>query len=409
MAGHFDLLIKGGHVLDPGEGLDGPLDIAIADGRIAALEPDIPPERARRTIQVRGANRRVVPGLIDLHTHTAFGATTPGVGLDCCEPDQVGVRSGVTTLVDTGSVGVTNIGVFGTHLQPRSRTRVLCYVNVGSFALTTARAADVLSLDEVNRDWIGRCIEASPGLISGIKLRVTGPFVLEQGEALISLSKSIAVEHHLPFMAHIGNRMADRARGEQLTRFLLGQQTEGDIITHLCTPHPGGILDRAGKPLDEFVEARSRGVVMDAALGRHNFSFDVARAQADLGIHPDTISTDITPGGYGEIVFSLLECMAKFMALGYSLSDVVRMTTTTPARALGLAEQVGGIAVGREADLTIIDVVSGRWRFTDTLGHEHFGEHALVPVQTLRAGVLIPPNWGPHPWGWLPEAAPHTP
>jgi len=144
---------------------------------------------------------------------------------------------------------------------------------------------------------------------------------------------------------------------------------------------------------------------MDAALGRHNFSFKTARAQAEAGIHPDTISTDITPGGYGEIVFSLLECMAKFMALGYSLSDVVRMTTINPARALGLADQIGAIGVGRMADLSIIDIVSGKWRFTDTLEDERVGEHALVPVHTLRAGELIAPNWGPHTWGWLPEAA----
>jgi len=401
----FDLLLKGGHVLDPGEGLDGPLDIGIAAGRIAALQPDIPATEAQRTLQLTRANRRVVPGLIDLHTHTAFGATTPGVGLDCCEPDSVGVYSGVTTLVDTGSVGVTNIGAFETHIRPRSKTRVLCYVNAGSFALTTPRAADVLSLGEVQRDWIARCIEASPGLISGIKLRVTGPFVLDHGEELISLSKSIAAEHGLPFMAHIGNRRATPEQGEALTRFLLNHQTGGDIITHLCTPHPGGILDTHRQPLPEFVDARARGVVMDSALGRHNFSFKVARAQADLGIHPDTISTDITPGGYGEIVFSLLECMAKFMALGYSLTDVVQMTTVNPARALGLDAEIGAIAVGRVADLSIVDVVPGRWRFTDTVDDECLGEHALVPVQTLRAGDLIAPNWGPHPTGWLPDAA----
>ena len=196
----WDLLIKGGHVLDPGQGLDGRLDIAISGGRIAALEASIPADQARQVFDIRGPNRYVVPGLIDLHTHTAYGATTPGVGLDCCPPDQVGVHQGVTTVVDTGSVGVTNIGVFGAHIQPRSKTRVICYVNVGSLALTTPRPADVMSLDEVDRAAIARCIEANPGLISGFKLRVTGPFVLEHGEALIRLSKDIAREHNLPFM-----------------------------------------------------------------------------------------------------------------------------------------------------------------------------------------------------------------
>ena len=317
---------------------------------------------------------------------------------------QVGVYSGVTTLVDTGSVGVTNIGVFGTHIQPRSKTRVLCYVNVGSFALTTARAADVLSLDEVERDWIARCIAASPGLISGVKLRVTGPFVLEHGEELIALSKSIAAEHQLPFMAHIGNRRAEREQGEQLTRFLLEQQTQATSSRTCARRTRAASSTRTASRWPNSSRRGARGVVMDSALGRHNFSFKVARAQADLGIQPDTISTDITPGGYGEIVFSLLECMAKFMALGYSLADVVRMTTVNPARALGLADQIGAIAVGRVADLSIIDVVPGRWRFTDTVEDECFGEYALVPVHTLRGGEMIAPNWGPHRRAGCPEA-----
>jgi dihydroorotase len=126
---------------------------------------------------------------------------------------------------------------------------------------------------------------------------------------------------------------------------------------------------------------------------------------ADLGILPDTISTDITPGGYGEIVYSLMECMAKFLAIGYSLADAVRMTTTNAARALGLTEQLGAIVVGREADLTIFDLVAGRWRFIDTVGQEFNGEYAIVPVHTIRGGELIAPGWGPHPWGWLPEQA----
>ena len=133
-----------------------------------------------------------------------------------------------------------------------------------------------------------------------------------------------------------------------------------DSIARCIAASPG--------PLPEFVAASRTGVIMDSALGRHNFSHQVARRQADLGIHPDTISTDITPGGYGEIVYSLLECMAKFMALGYSLADVVRMTTSNAAQPFS-------------------------------------GEQILVPVHTVRAGELIAPNWGPHPSGWLPESA----
>ncbi len=399
----YDLLIKAGHVLDPGQSIDGPLDIAITAGRIAALGPNIAAGEARQTIEVRGPNRHVVPGLIDLHTHVAYGATTAGVGLDCSDPDVVGVKSGVTTVVDTGSVGVTNIGVFQTHIRPKAKTRIICYLNVGSYALTTQRPADVMSLDEVDRNAIARCIESNPGLVSGIKLRVTGPFVLEQGEQLIRLSKEIAQEHHVPFMAHVGNRRANQEQGLALTRFLLKTFEAGDILTHLCTPHAGGVMAEAHKPLPELQEARAGGVVLDPALGRHNFGYEIAKAQADLGLYPDTISSDMTPGGYGEIVYSLMECMAKFMSIGYSLSDVVRMTTLNPAKALGMDDQLGAIAVGREADITIMDVASGNWRFTDTTEYVFKGADAIIPVMTLRAGELISPDWGPHPWGWLPE------
>src|SRR5579884_2285296 len=119
----YDLLIKGGHVLDPGQGLDAPMDIGISQGRIAAIQPSIPANEARRVVQVQGNNRYVVPGLIDLHTHVAHGATTAGVGMLCVDPDVGGVGSGVTTVVDAGSVGIANVGVFGTHILPRTKTR----------------------------------------------------------------------------------------------------------------------------------------------------------------------------------------------------------------------------------------------------------------------------------------------
>src|SRR5947207_3091615 len=117
----FDIVIKGGHVLDPGQGLDGPMDIGIAGGRITAIESDIAAGEAARTVDVRGANRYVLPGLIDLHTHVAYGATTAGVGMACVDPDIGGVRSGVTTVLDAGSVGIANVGVFSAHLLPRAR------------------------------------------------------------------------------------------------------------------------------------------------------------------------------------------------------------------------------------------------------------------------------------------------
>jgi dihydroorotase len=404
----YDLLVKGGHVLDPGQGLDGQLDIAVTDGKIAALQADIPASEARRVVEVKGDSRYVVAGLLDIHTHVAFGGTTAGVGMGCVDPDVAGVGSGVTTVLDAGSVGIANVGVFGAHLIPSAKTRVVCFVNVGTFAHTTPSPNDVNRMEDIDRKAIASCVQANPGLISGFKLRMVGPVVQERGEDVVKLAKEVAVEHGLPLMVHIGDgRHPDRTRASDLTRFLLKTLTAGDILTHLCTPNPGGVMnarEAAQSVVPEVEEARANGVVIDSALGRGNFGIEVARRQTELGVRPDTTSSDLTGGGRSRGV-GLLDSMAKFMSLGYTLSDVVRMTTINAARGIGLGDTAGAIAVGREADLSIFDVVDGKWKFTDTLNQPFTGDKALVPVQTLRAGELFSPDWGPYPWGWLPEEA----
>jgi dihydroorotase len=404
----YDLLIKGGHVLDPGTGLDGRMDIAVSNGTIAAIDPDISAKDAARVVEVRGDNRYVVPGLIDLHTHVGYGATTAGVGMGCVDPDVGGVGSGVTTVLDAGSVGIANVGVFGTHIVPHAKTRVICYVNVGTFAHTTPAAADVMHMEDIDRKAIASCVQANPGMIGGFKLRLVGPVVAERGEDVVRLSKEIATEHGLPLMVHIGDgRHPDRSRAGDLTRFLLKTLTAGDILTHLCTPNPGGVMnaqEAAQSVVPEVEEARANGVVIDSALGRGNFGIDVARRQAELGVRPDTTSSDLTAGGR-RLGVGLLDSMAKFMSVGYSLSDVVRMTTVNAARGLGLGSQLGALAVGREADISIFEVVDGNWKFTDTLNQPFTGSKALVPVHTIRHGELFSPEWGPYPWGWLPEQA----
>src|SRR6185312_9859473 len=175
-----------------------------------------------RVVAVRGTQRYVTPGLIDIHTHVAYGATTAGVGMGCVDPDVGGVGSGVTTVLDAGSVGIANVGVFGAHIVPHSSTRVICFVNVGTYAHTTPSAADVNSMAEIDRKAIASCIEANPGLIGGFKLRLVGPVVQERGEDVVRLSKEIADEHGLPLMVHIGDgRAPDKQRASELTRLML--------------------------------------------------------------------------------------------------------------------------------------------------------------------------------------------
>ena len=403
----YDLLVKGGHVLDPGQGLDGVLDIGIAAGTISEIGADLPAADAAAVIEVSGPGRHVVPGLVDMHAHVAHGATTEGVGMGCCDPDAIGVHSGVTTVVDCGSVGVANIGVFPAHILPKARTRVVTYVNAGSFAHTMPNPADVNRIEDIDLAALGKCAEHNPGLIAGVKLRLVGPIMGEIGEDIIRAAKQAARDQHVPLMVHIGDFTAKTepavSRAAELTRFLLRTMEPGDILTHLCTPNAGRVLDSAGQPFPEVAEARANGVILDSALGRGNFGYQVASRQAQLGLHPDTISSDLT--ALGQTFHSLLECMAKFMAIGYSLSDVVRATTARPAQVLGLQDQVGAIAVGRDADLTILDLVEGDFTFTDTTGQLFRGGYGLVPVHTLRAGESYSPGWGTHPWGWLPASA----
>lgn len=403
----YDLLVKGGHVLDPGQGLDGTLDIAISGGKIARIAPDIPAGDAARVLEIRGAGRHVVPGLIDLHTHVADGAITEGVGMGMCDPDAIGVHSGVTTVVDCGSVGVANLGVFPAHILPRARTRVITMVNAGSHAHTMPGLADVGALGDINSDALQKAAERNPGLIAGVKLRIVGPAFQAIGEDIIVTAKAAARDLGVPLMVHIGDFSArdeaSAARRGELTRFLLKTFEPGDILTHLCTPNAGRVLDADGNPYPEVGEARANGVVLDSALGRGNFGIEVARRQADLGLYPDTISSDLT--AMGQTFHSLLECMAKFMSVGYPLADVIRATTSSAASALGLAGEIGAIAVGRDADLSIIDVVTGDFTFTDTTGQAFSGGYGLVPVRTLRAGEEFSPGWGTHPWGWLPATA----
>lgn len=405
----YELILRNCQILDPGQGIDRRADIAISDGLIAEIEDSLASASASQVLDLGREGRFVVPGLIDIHAHVARGGTTPGVGMGCCDADEIGVRAGVTTVADAGSVGIANVGVFPAHILPAVKTRVLCYLNVGTFAHSTKNPADVRSLDDIDAESIASCMASNPGLVSGMKLRLVGPFVAQAGEKVVAAAKEAARQASVPLMVHIGDLFASddpetERRMREVTEYLLGELDAGDILTHLCTPSVGGV-GRSGGQLDPAIRAaRERGVVLDSALGMGNFGYEVAREQYDRGLLPDTISTDLTLGG--QSFHSLTECMAKFMAIGYSLADVVQMTTANAAAAVRLADSAGALTVGREADITILDVSDGDFQFTDTRKEVFSGHHGIVPVQTIRAGELIAPRWGPHPWGWLPEAAP---
>ena len=389
----YDLLLKGGEVIDPSQDVRGRLDVAVTDGAISHLAPDLDPAQASKSVDVTG--KLVVPGLIDLHCHIYEGVAQNGVN-----PDLAGVASGVTTLVDAGSAGCYTFGGFPRHVVPKANTRIFCMLHAGRTGL--AYQPEISGRDDIDVEETVRVINANRPLIQGVKLRAIGPAVPTLGIEMVQLAKRAAEEAGVRLMVHIGD--TGISDGPTLTKELLPLLRQGDILTHLFSPNPGRILDADGKVLPELMEAQQRGVHLDTAYGRFNFSFDVARRALDQGVKPLSISTDLTVPGRRNTVYSLTEMLSRFLALGFELDEVVRMATANPARALGMDDALGSLAVGREADISVLDSVTGDWVFRDTAGATLNGDKALVPVVTIKGGQVYSPDWGPRPWGWLPDA-----
>ena len=393
-----DLLLKGGEVIDPSQDIRAKLDVAVTDGVISAVAPDLDPSGAVRVINVDG--NIVIPGMIDLHTHVYEGVNQNGIN-----PDLAGIRSGVTTVLDAGSAGCYTFGGFPNYVVPNAKTNIFCMLHISRVGL--AYQPDTSRREDIDLEETVSVIKANRPLIQGVKIRAVGPGVPSMGVEMVRLAKQAATEGGVRLMVHIGDRSIAGGDGTEptITRQLLPLLDKGDIITHLFSGNPGRIIDSDGKVIREIIEAQNRGVFLDTAHGRQNFSFDVAKAALDQGVQPRSISTDMTPPGRMNTVHSMTEMLARFMALGFSLEDVIRMTTANPAQALGMEDTLGSLAVGRPADISVLKEETGDWLFHDTEGNTLHGDKALVPVVTVKDGEPYSPDWGPRPWGWLPDSA----
>lgn len=393
-----DLLLKGGEVIDPSQDIRAKLDVAVTDGVISAVAPDIDPSGASRVINADG--NIVIPGMIDLHTHVYEGVNQNGIN-----PDLAGVRSGVTTVLDAGSAGCYTFGGFPSYVVPRAKTNIFCMLHISRVGLSYQ--PDTSRREDIDLEETVSVIKANKPLIQGVKIRAVGPGVPRMGVEMVRLAKQAATEGGVRLMVHIGDRSIADGDGTEptITRQLLPLLDSGDIITHLFSGNPGRIIDGDGKVIPEILEAQAHGVFLDTAHGRQNFSFDVAKAALDQGVQPRSISTDMTPPGRMNTVHSMTEMLARFMALGFSLEEVIRMTTTNPARALGMEDTLGSLAIGRPADISVLKEETGDWLFHDTEGNTLRGDKALVPIVTVKDGEPYSPDWGPRPWGWLPDSA----
>jgi len=375
----YDLLIKGGRVIDPARNIDNKLDVAISGGKIAKVSRDIPVDESRRVVD---ANDKIVtPGLIDIHCHVYNGIFSRGA-----EPDAVGVRQGVTTVVDGGSAGEATFGGFPRYVIPASRTTVFCFLNLSSTGLSIT--PELRDWKEIDLAATEATIESNRAIIKGVKLRLVGKLVASEGVEVVKLAKKTAGKFGLPIMIHIGD--AEKQVSPTLTRELLPLMESGDILSHVYTAMHGSTLRDDGTVMPELKEAMQRGVVMDVAHGRFNFSYEVARKSMAQGILPMTLSTDVNALSITNIVYGLAVTMSKFLALGLDLKQVIEMTTINPARALSETDRMGSLKPGINADVSILEVLSGDWKLEDSQQETIKVSKLISPVMTVKSGQLIP-------------------
>jgi len=388
----YDLLLKGGTVVDPSVALHGVNDIAVQDGTIARIAPTIADDEAMRVVDVAG--KIVTPGLIDLHAHVFDGFNRTGV-----HPDLGGVHAGVTTIVDAGSSGCATFSGFPRHIIPQCHTEIIPFLHICQTGLATN--PDIIAESSIDLDGTLQVADQYKGLICGIKARMVSPALEIFGMEMPRLARRAARESGIKLMVHIGD--TTKRYDATVIRGLLPLLETGDILTHYFTANPGGVLDTNGKLVPEARDAADRGVWFDTAHGRMNFSFDVGRRIIEQGLLPHCISTDLTVPGRLHTVHSMTEMMTRFLGLGFTLEQVVSMCTANPAKAIGMEQRLGSLAVGRQADISVLDIHEGDWVVYDVLGASLRVDKAFVPVVTVKRGQLFEPDWGPRSWGWEPD------
>ncbi len=375
----YDLVVKGGRVIDPAQDIDGNMDVAIAGGKVVKVGKNIPGRESKQILDATG--KIVTPGLIDGHTHVYDAVLDFGAN-----PDDAGVNQGVTTVIDCGSAGYATFGGFPKYVIPAAKTTVYCLLHIGSFGISTM--PELWYPEEINVAATEAVIKANSGLIRGVKLRLVGKLVASHGVEVVKIAKATAKKFKLPLMVHIGD--TNRWVSPTLTKEFLPLLESGDILTHIYTGLLGGVLGDDGKVIPEFTAARERGVIFDSAHGRSNFTYSVARKMIEQGYLPDVISTDLTKPSITGPVYGLTVTISKFLALGIPFEKIIAMTTINPAKAMSLADSKGSLRPGMDADISILTEKSGKWQLSDCNKDLLDIDRLIVPVMTVKAGELIP-------------------
>ena len=374
------LVIRGGHVFDPASGSFAQLDLLLSGGKVVRMAPAVEAPPGTQVIQAAGW--LVTPGLVDAHVHAFRWGHL--ISLDV---DPLSSRTGVTTFVDGGSSGSLNFMAFRSFVIDRVRSALYALLNVSAIGQVVdgLQGVDAWENDDLRFLHLGSAVEVVEthrDVIVGIKVRIhTGLSSL----APMAAGRELADAVGLPLVVHV-------SKAPPAFRDLVPYLRAGDVVTHMYHPGPGCLLDRAGRIAPEYREARARGVLFDTGTARFHTSIPVARAAIEQGFLPDTISTDLTLTNYQHITIDMPTTLTKFMALGLSLEQVLRLATLEPAKLLPAEQGHGRLAEGGTADVGLFALESGEFTYVDYFGDRLQATRRLVCRGTIKDGQLLTPE-----------------
>jgi dihydroorotase len=379
----FDLVIKGGELLDPALKLRGKRDIGIRFAKIAAIEADIPVARANRVLDASG--NLVLPGLVDLHSHVYPYGSAIGI-----PADELIAFQGTTTAVSAGDAGANNFAAFRRYVMAATRTRLYAFVNIANIGLSGFPEPELYHLGFAQAESAGRAVAENADIALGVKVRTSENVIAKAGvEPLKRAIRGCEIAGGgAKVMCHIGGVATPELMSE-----ILDLLRPGDILTHCYSgaPNLGGAFTNIvqnGKLLPAALSAKKRGVIFDIGHGGGSFDFTIAEAAIQQGAGPDTISSDIHVfSGNSPGMPYLTWVMSKFMALGFTLEQVVQMASAAPARVINRLPMLGSLQVGAPGDATLVELVQGPVEFVDTRNNKRSGKAYLKPLTAVLGGV----------------------
>jgi dihydroorotase len=371
----YDILLRGGHVIDPKNGIDAAMDIAVGDGRVAAVAQRIAPEQAKQVMDVSGLY--VTPGLVDMHVHVFYNTAVPGVwaGDNSIQPDGFSFRTGTTTMVDAGSAGWRNFETFRANVINRVQTRVLAFINIAGLGMTSNMAEQ----GDFNPQQAAQVAGANRDVVVGIK---TAHYEKPDWNSVDSALDAGRLAD-IPVMVDFGFFLPERPYWKLVTERL----RPGDISTHMFRgPVPWTGDD--GKVYEYLKLARAHGVIFDVGHGGASFVFRNAVPAVQQGFFPDTISTDLHAASMNAGTMDLPTTMSKFLAMGMPYADVISAATWRPSQVIHHPD-LGHLSVGVVADIAAFRVEDGDFGFYDSYGGKLTGNRRLRCELTMKDGKIV--------------------